>query len=571
MKKELIIGLICSLIFVSLFLRDVILNVNKPLANDGDLAFSYFTLQNGFEKFSNLDLGNLFDTRMFYPHKNSLTFGNSELPQALIGLPAYLLTKNIFISAHFVFIVNFFLSFLAMYLLAYKLTKSIGGSAVAGLIYNYNPYVFSHFPYHVELSTLQWIPLIFLFTEKLLDKVTLKRSITFAILGVVQLASSAYYAFFLAVLLPIYITLRLRAEKLSPKIFFNRKLIVACIIMTMLGGAYMAPYMLAKSQFNLSNPLEYVTSLSAHLSDFLFTTPTNLVYGNLNKNLLLQSLRDPDVVIHYTEHSFFPGTVPFILLVVSLWFLIRRRYQDVDRRVIITYLLLLLVSLVLMFGPYLKIGEVQMPAPYLLLYKFVPFANGLTVPSRFVVIVFLSLSAVSAFGWKYGSEHLKIRKQLILLVIILSLITLEYWQKPIQAYEIDPEIKAFYTFLDNQENIRVIAEIPMANGFPDDFRGGRGLSADSLYLFYGLYHHKDMINGYNSFISQDSIKLGVALMNFPSKNNLELLKRNGVDTVIVHTDEYLDSSAGKEVLNTLKKLGTKYLYSAGFIHAFSID
>lgn len=570
MKKELLIGLTFSVVFSAIFLRDVVVNINKPLAHEGDIAFSYFTLQHGFEKLSQLDIGSFYDTRMFYPNKNTLTFGHSELTESIIGLPVYLLTKDVFISANFVLIVNVFLSIFAMYLLVYKLTKSIGGSAVAGLVYTFNPYVMAHFPYHIVVVALQWIALSFLFTEKLLEKITWKRAIILALLVVIQLASFAYYAYFLAVTLPIYVFLRLRYKKLSSKIFLNKKIAVALILMILLGGIYIAPYLVTKSQLHFSPSLDEVSILSTHLSDFLFTTPRNLLYGGLNDNPFLQKLRDPWVVIHYSEHSLFPGIVPFILFITGTWFLIRKKYQEIDKKIVITYLLILLLCFILSLGPYIYIGETKIPWFYLLLHNFVPFTNSLSAPSRFMVIGFLAFSVLCGFGWKYIEGFLGKRKKIIL-VVILIFITLEYFQKPLEPYQLKKEVKTFYSWLDSQKGIKVIAEIPMANGFPDDLKRGRSLMADSQYLLYGVYHHKKMVNGYNSFIPQDSIGLGLALMNFPSKNNLALLRKNGVDTVIVHTDEYLDPSGGAEVLTTLKKLGARHLYSEGFIHAFSID
>ena len=100
MKKILLVGSLASLIFVLIFLKDVFININKPLAQREEVTWQYFIFDNNFKKLEKLDIQNLYESRMYYGHKNTVIFGNSLLGQAIIGLPFYLLTKNVILAAN---------------------------------------------------------------------------------------------------------------------------------------------------------------------------------------------------------------------------------------------------------------------------------------------------------------------------------------------------------------------------------------------------------------------------------------------------------------------------------------
>ena len=119
-QKTLLIGVSFSLLFSTIFLYKLIININRPLFYKEDITWQYFIFDNNFKKIAALDFENLFQTRMFYPLKNTLAFGNSLIGQSLTGLPVYLLTKNTVASANSVIVINLSLAFIFMYLFAKK-------------------------------------------------------------------------------------------------------------------------------------------------------------------------------------------------------------------------------------------------------------------------------------------------------------------------------------------------------------------------------------------------------------------------------------------------------------------
>lgn len=222
-KRVLWIGIISSIIFSGIFLRTLYLTFDKPLRAADDEAYYYFLFDNNFTKLAEGDIGHLFDTRMFYPLKNTLAFGNSVLGPSILGLPVYMVTRNVIISANAVRIADFLLSFFFLYLVAYSLTGDIWGAFIAGLIYTYNPYMMSR--WHQDLVAFQWVPLIFLATEKLLKRIRWRWTIVLVAAFLLQFITSFYYFFFLAILARVY-----RYPDVSDKSFFKELYDARCVV-----------------------------------------------------------------------------------------------------------------------------------------------------------------------------------------------------------------------------------------------------------------------------------------------------------------------------------------------------
>lgn len=543
LKQNILIGTISSVFFIFFFLNQLIFNIGKPLS-DPDNMYQYFLIENNLHKWSNLDFKNLYDTRMFYPLKNTLALGNSQFVQSIMSLPLYLVTKNVIISAHSMVLINFFLNFLMMYLLVYQFTKSAPASILGGLIFSYNPYVMAQF--YFELLTLFWIPLIFLVTEKMLEgRQRWAAVLPFLFLG--QLISSFYYFVFLLISWPVYLGIRwIRGIKGIRGIRY--KVLLSLVICGIIGAFYLQPYLETRNTFGVTRDLGNVMFHSAKLVDFISTTKDNKIYGSILGTK----------AVDYTEHSLFPGIVALGLLLLSLltW---KKSY--------LPFLVILVISCLLSFGP-------SFP-PYLLLYKFFPFFDSLRAPSRFFVIGFFSLAILASFAAKYLLGRLGGFGRLGRWGVILGLIffiSLEYQHKLVPPFEGKGEVKNFYQWLDKQNQTNVILELPIANelvNYPNLFRS---YFDDSRYLLYALDHKKKLINGNAAYNPPQRTALGQSLtINFPTQDKLEQLKKMGVDAIIVHKEEYQDQKMAEEVIGKLRSLNLEEIYTSDFISAFRLN
>lgn len=535
-KYVILIGVVCSVIFILVFLNQLILNINKPL-NDTDSFYQYFLLESNLSKFSSLDFKNLYETRMFYPLKNTLALGNSQFIQTLLSLPVYLITKNVIVSAHSMVLINFFLTYLMMYLLVFHFTKSSPASIIGGLIFSYNPYVMAQF--YFELLTLFWIPLIFLVTEKILAG-SKWAGFILPLLFLGSLISSFYYFIFLMITLPFYLGLRgIR------RIRGIRWIGVGLVVAVVLGAFYLQPYLEIKNTYHVSRNIENVISHSTRLIDFFSTTKDNKLYGSI----LGTQASD------YTEHSLFPGMVVYTLFLLSL-IKFRKKY--------LPFLVILITVFLFSLGPNFPI--------YLLFYKFLPFFDSLRAPSRFFMMGFFSLAVLAAFASDKLFGRLGKLGKLGILGVIIFLICLEYQHQIAKPFIITPEIKQAYQWLNHQSQITVVAELPIANELINYPTLSRSYFDDSRYLLYGIYHQKRLINGNAAYNPLERTDLGKSLtINFPTPSKLDQLKKVGIDAIIVHREEYQDLSLGKEVTEKLRSLNVKEIYTTENISVFMLN
>lgn len=551
-SNVLLLGIGTSVSFVVLFLYPFIRAIDKPFGSHDDVDQAMFVVANGYEKFSKLDFTHLYDSRMYYPNRQTITSGNSMLLASVLGMPVYMISKNAVLSFNATIVLNFFLSFLAMYILAYYLTKNVGAASVAGLVYAYNPYVSAHF-LNIELNVLFLLPLLFLASELFVRTGKMRYGLMVIVFFTMQVYSSPYYAFFAGMCLPVYTAIRARSLHVKLHRLFQGRMVFLAVALVGLVYISLMPYLSFRQSGGLQPDREFTQALSAELPDYLSTSPANRLYGWIIQTPFFSSLRSPYAAVHPTEHSLFPGITTLVLLCIAIGMFWNRKFAAGDRSILAGFIAVMGLAFVLSFGLY---------GPYTLLYSLVPLVSAFRAVSRFGVMVFLSLSVVGAFVMS------KIR--IYAVIMVLMLLTAEFSFQLPRPVVIDPGITQFYSWLRRQPTVHVIVELPMVNNLPD-VNLVRSPSMDTQYLLYGIYHDKYIVNGYNSFIPQGLIDFGNQLsINFPTEVKLQTLRSMGVDTVIIHLEEYRNPLVGKDLVSKLQQLNLKQIYSSGSIHAFAL-
>ena len=89
-----------------------------------------------------------------------------------------------------------------MFTLARHLWGSTPGAIIAGLVFAFAPYRFSHIM-HMELQWTMWIPWAFWAMQRTLETAKLKFGLLTGVFIALQIGSSIYYGMFLAILLTL--------------------------------------------------------------------------------------------------------------------------------------------------------------------------------------------------------------------------------------------------------------------------------------------------------------------------------------------------------------------------------
>src|SRR5262245_20414685 len=133
----------------------------------------------------------LFDANIFYPARNTLAYSDAML------LPGVVLAPLFWAGIHPVIIYNtaLFAALALMghaaFLLASRLTGSIAAAMVAGVIYAFAPYRFTHYM-HLELQLVFWIPLALWLWHRIMADGRMRDGVVLGLTMAAQVLSCIY-------------------------------------------------------------------------------------------------------------------------------------------------------------------------------------------------------------------------------------------------------------------------------------------------------------------------------------------------------------------------------------------
>lgn len=540
-RRQIVLGILIGLILVLSFHWSLVINIAKPLSlTHGDMFQFYYAL-----KHYNTHWNSFFTLPMFSGEPYSLLFSEFFLLHGLVSIPLYALTHNIVLVAHIFILLTVLASFLSMYVFCLHVTKRILPSVLGAVIYVFNPFVMGRFPDHVMLISLAWIPLIFLYVEKILEQSTRKRWATLFVLFILQLISSAlYYSVFLTVIVPLYIGIRIWQTRKRIKIYWEGSIPFLATV-----ASYIYLYTRNPIWINTERKFaETIVLYSAWFSDWFFAPPQNVLYGGL-KVLVAQTWPYFVRIGIYSEHNLFWGISVFIIFLLSFFSVRLSKYR-------LLWYCFLFVGILSFLG---SLGW------FTFLYKFNPLFQYIRVPARFAVFVFFALGVIASMTTAQIRRHAAT-------ILFIVLVLLEYWNKPLAFYTVSSEEQSFYQTLENQKHIKQILDFPINNRIPPNFSQARNEVLDARYLLpAATLHDKMLFNGYNGFIPDSYFeKTAIISIRFPSPETLIQLKRWGVDGIILHRTELKDPNTFEPLKQQLLQNGASLIAATPDLALFDL-
>jgi hypothetical protein len=217
MKKEevlehIIVLEVYTLLTILAFHKLFILGIDKYIIGDfGDPWQSMWNIVIVKENIVRLK-SPFYTDQIFYPHGTSLIFHTLSLVNALIAFPLTFFL-NIVTIYNLLILSTFILSGYFMYLLVRYLTKNNLISLTTGFAYAFSPYHISKAIGYLNLSSIQWIPLFFLFFIRIFEEKNKKKKLKFSILAALSILmivlSSDQLFFFIIPLIIVHIIYRL--------------------------------------------------------------------------------------------------------------------------------------------------------------------------------------------------------------------------------------------------------------------------------------------------------------------------------------------------------------------------
>jgi hypothetical protein len=531
MKYSRWIGVCMCLVITLVFCYSILGNLTKPLGlTHNDVYQNMFIIKHVMDVIQSGHWSTLPKLPMFYGFSHSYFYNEPFILHAIAGLPIYIATGNIILTYNLLAVGTMLASLIAVYALAYQLTGKYISSVIAAVVAVVNPFVMARFPDHLNLVTLVFLPLIFLFVERILKRPTPWNCLGLFLLLTAQLLTSFYYAAFLTLILPIYVIVRWIQERTNLKKLFQwgtiTGIVVFMVVVVGMVKIYSGTFLFGETAPDLDR--QQLLYYSAWPTDWLFAPAQNVLYGAI-RPLIAKIF--PTLVHQGTpsEEHLFPGMIVLVLWIIAFVKLRKTTY----RRFYYLFAVLSGVSFILSFGPVIHLtSNVTVPGVFDIVSTLDPVLRMTRVTARFAVFVFLFGGIIAAMV----TTHMRKMFTLVILLFIL----IEYWIHPFDFLTVPKETLAFYNRLDTYTNIRVILDVPVGDAMLSSGENIRPEYMDAHYLLWAaIAHHKTLLGGYVGYMPIEYyVRANTIATGFPSPETVSLVRKWGVDAVILHEDEY---------------------------------
>lgn len=454
------------------------------------------------------DPGSLYEANIFYPEHDTLAYSEANIGAGLLGLPAWLATRNPYATHNSAVLLGFVLSTIAMYALARRLSGGPGAAAVAAVLFAYCPFVFARTA-HIQLLMVWGLPLILLCLHRFVDQPGIPRAIALGLALAVQALSCAYYGIL-------------------------GGLIVASGVVgfSVTRGLWRSPrwwtYVALAAGVTCAVTLPFFQSYLEHQE---FTGFTRRLDDLLRYSANWQAWFASSARAHRWMHPLvagwnevlFPGVLATVLGLAGIWLGLRRRWPGparetappVPRDVIVFYATLVVVIVWLSFGP--RAGL------YSLLFHYVPIFSFLRAPARFAIGAALALAVLSAITVAWAQRRWPRAHALPWLVAVLAVA--ELYTGPLVQSRPTP-FSAAYRVLSRMSRGPVL-ELPFFERRMDFHR-------HTEYMLPSTIHWQPLVNGYSDYASPLWAQRALVLRQFPAGGALELATTLRVKYVVLH-------------------------------------
>lgn len=461
--------------------------------------------------------GSLFFTDyLFSPEGLNLSLHSFTYSKTILSIPFQYLFDMISVY-NILTLYSYVLSGFSVYLLVEYLVERPGVGFVSGLIYTLSPYHVWHLDHHLDVGSIEMIPLFILFFIRFYQNRKNKDLIAAGIFFVLTSLSCWYYMIDLFYFLIIFFVYVLYTQREEAWQLFKKTAIMLIASFVVISPAI----------YPLINAI--LNGLKFHDSPSTFNCVTDLsaafvpsakhpMAGWLNLEAFYKSLP-----CFYWETNVFVGYS--VLLVAILGFVkVKNRWTSVMAFTGVAFWILSLGKQLQWKGQIL-LDSVYLP--FFWLVDQIPLVNMIRSPSRFIVMVMLALAVLYGYGLGFILEYLakkrKPSKPIKIGVMVLAgvLIFLEFMSYPYKLLNVEETTQAGYLArnLPGMDGEYAILELPLVNSYV----------YNQMLMYRQTLHHKKLLVGHASripvgadnFISQSPLRI---LRNTPEKADLNYFK-----------------------------------------------
>jgi hypothetical protein len=284
--------------------RDVPWDLGDPLLNMWILSWDMEQLRailgGDFSR-----IPRFFDANIFHPSPLTLAYSEHLFPQALQALPVYLASANPILCYNLLFLSTFVLSGLGAFLLVREITGSARAGFVAGLLFAFAPYRWTHAS-HLQVLSSQWMPFALYGFRRYFDTGRRRALAGGAAALTLQNLSCGYFLLYFAPVALAFVTWEIGTRRLwrSRRTWID--LAIAAAFVAAATAPFLVPYTIVRNSVQLSRDISEIVRYSADVYSYLTAYAGSRVWADV-----LRAFPKP-------EGDLFPGAVPLLLAAAAV-------------------------------------------------------------------------------------------------------------------------------------------------------------------------------------------------------------------------------------------------------------
>ncbi len=462
-----------------------------------------------------LGQGSIFSSAfLFFPDGASLLFHtispyNLVLSSVIGRFAGLVLTYNILI------ILTFICSGVSGFYLIRYLVKDNTAALIGGFIFAFNPFHFAQAQHHLNIASIQFLPLFILFLLKALRgrKISdISLAVVFMLLN--ALCSWHYFIYSMYFMLALY---AYRAVK-SSTVLLPRFVTVYSVILgssLIVLSPFIVPMVIKGAGYPVYNDWYYYRNMAADLLGFIIP-PRQHLLGDVALFRFISS--------RFTGNDWikvvYMGLVNLsIVIVMSKWLMRQAK----------PYFFGMIFFMVMAMGEFIHFLGYVIPIPLPGFFiKYMPLLSSVRCPARLMVFVYLFLGILVAFvvvRLKADRHFSRIRRVVFWAIAALIFIDYYSYSSDLTQVKLPPGYEVIHNDRDKDFGI---LDLP---GYPDK---GWWLNCDR-YMMYQTLHGRPIVQG------AVSRRVDKALIDFLELDNLGIQKKqlrlNKVKYIIIHKSQ----------------------------------
>jgi hypothetical protein len=450
----------------------------------------------------------VFDANIFYPHRGTLAYSESNLGAGALAIPAWWMSRNPYLAHNTAVILGLALTALGTYYLVRHLTGDRFAAAVSAICFTFCPYIFARTS-HIQLMMTAGIPFAMLAFERVADRPTPGRAAVLGLVMAVGAAFCGYYAIFVGLMIALAVLLvAAMARRWTDRAYWTA-VVVAALVGIVAVAPIFAPYVLLRRSTGFGRALEEAARYSANWRAYLASNESGSIW-------MLAYLFDPMTHAPLFSETLFPGFVALVSGVAGAVVALSRKGRS--REAAVVYLAIGTLAFWASFGPDAYL--------YTALYRVIPVFAWLRAPARFGVLVAFALSVLAGFGVAAISARRPYGR--VVATVIAALAASELFVAiPLREA---PPLSPAYQMLRRLPPGPVI-ELPY-------FAGDGQLHGHAQYMLNSTSHWLPLINGYSDYLPEDFLATRSILERFPNAEAFKVLEGRMPRYAVFHMSVY---------------------------------